>query len=80
MVICIFLKCMITLISGLHPILGHINYRDFLVLEIAQMVGHTTTQMIIQNYGKYIKGEHLKIDKGIKLFTNNSADSKIKSE
>ena len=46
-----------------------------LVLEVAQMAGHTTTQMIIQNYGKYIKGEHLKIDKSLKLFTDKSTDS-----
>jgi len=32
--------------------------------------------MIIQNYGKFIKGEHLKIDRKIQLFaTDNSTDS-----
>ena len=45
------------------------------ILQIAQIVGHTTTQMIIQNYGKYIKGEHLKLDRNLKLFTDKSADS-----
>jgi len=45
------------------------------ILEIAQMAGHNSTQMIIQNYGKFIKGEHLKIDREIKLFTDKSADS-----
>jgi len=39
------------------------------------MVVHTLTQMIIQNYGKFIKGEHLKIDREIKLFTDKSTDS-----
>ena len=49
------------------------------ILEIAQMAGHTTTQMIIKHYGKYIKGEHLKVDRKIKLFTDNSADSNVRS-
>jgi integrase len=31
------------------------------VLEIAQIVGHTNSKMIIENYARYIKGEHLKI-------------------
>jgi len=48
---------------------------DLSILQIAQIVGHTTTQMIIQNYGKYIKGEHLKLDRDLKLFTDKSADS-----
>jgi len=48
---------------------------DLSILEIAQIVGHTTTQMIIQNYGKFIKGEHLKLDRKLKLFTDKSADS-----
>jgi len=45
------------------------------ILEIAQMAGHTTTHMIIKHYGKYIKGEHLKVDRKLKLFTDNLADS-----
>jgi len=56
-------------------IVSMLKYSDLSILEIAQMVGHTTTQMIIQNYGKYIKGEHLKIDKSLKLFTDKSTDS-----
>ena len=56
-------------------IVSMLKYSDLSILEIAQMAGHTTTQMIIQNYGKYIKGEHLKIDKSLKLFTDKSADS-----
>jgi len=43
-------------------------------MEIAQIVGHTTTQIIVQNYAKYIKGEHLRIDRNLKLFTDKSAD------
>ena len=56
-------------------IVSMLKYSDLSILEIAQMAGHTTTQMIIQNYGKYIKGEHLRIDKSLKLFTDKSTDS-----
>lgn len=52
-----------------------LKHSDLSILEIAQIVGHTTTQMIIQNYGKFIKGEHLKLDRNLKLFTDKSADS-----
>jgi integrase len=55
-----------------------LKYSDLSILEIAQIVGHTNTQMIIQNYGKFIKGEHLKVDRGLKLFTDKSTDSKTK--
>jgi len=60
-------------------IVSMLKYSGLSILEIAQIVGHTTTQMIIQHYGKYIKGEHLKIDRNIKLFTDNSTDTKVKS-
>ena len=50
---------------------------DLSILEIAQMAGHMTTQMIIKHYGKYIKGEHLKVDRTLKLFTDNSTDSRL---
>lgn len=56
-------------------IVSMLKHSDLSILEIAQIVGHSSTQMIIQNYGKFIKGEHLKIDRGIKLFTGISADS-----
>lgn len=55
-------------------IVSMLKHSELSILEIAQLVGHTTTQMIIQNYGKYIKGEHLRIDKKIKLFTDKSTD------
>lgn len=32
-------------------------------------------QMIIQNYDKYRKGEHLKLDRYLKLFADILADS-----
>lgn len=56
-------------------IVSMLKHSNLSILEIAQMVGHTSTQMIIHNYGKFIKGEHLKVSRGIKLFTDNSADS-----
>ncbi len=59
-------------------IVSMLKYSDLSILEIAQIVGHTNTQMIIQNYGKFIKGEHLKVDRGLKLFTDKSTDSKTK--
>lgn len=55
-------------------IVSMLKYSNLSILEIAQIVGHATTQMIIQNYGKYIKGEHLKIDRNLKLFTDKSTD------
>ncbi|HFC03966.1 MAG TPA: site-specific integrase [Nitratifractor salsuginis] len=56
-------------------IVSMLKYTDLSILEIAQIAGHTSTQMIIQNYGRYIKGEHLKIDRSLKLFTGKSTDS-----
>jgi integrase len=56
-------------------IVSMLKYSDLSVMEIAQIVGHTTTQMIIQNYAKYIKGEQLRLDRKLKLFTDKSADS-----
>ena len=56
-------------------IVSMLKHSNLSILEIAQMVGHTSTQMIIQNYGKFIKGEHLKIAREIKLFTDKSTDN-----
>ena len=55
-------------------IVSMLKYSNLSILEVAQIVGHTTTQMIVQNYGKYIKGEHLRIDRNLKLFTDKSTD------
>lgn len=44
---------------------------SFSMLDIAQLVGHSNTEMIIKNYAKFIKGEHLKIDKKVNIFTDN---------
>ncbi|MEA2027696.1 MAG: tyrosine-type recombinase/integrase [Campylobacterota bacterium] len=49
-------------------IVSMLKYSKLSVIEIAQIVGHTNTQMIIRHYAKYIKDEHLKIDRDIKLY------------
>ena len=41
------------------------------VLEIAQIVGHTNSKMIIENYARYIMGEHLKISHTFNPFKTN---------
>jgi len=52
-------------------IVSMLKNSDLSIMEIAQIVGHTSTQMIIQNYAKFIKGEHLKIDRDLTLFTDS---------
>jgi integrase len=56
-------------------IVSMIKNSNMSILEIAQMAGHTTINMIINHYAKYIKNEHLGINKSLKLFTDNLADS-----
>ncbi|MCF6207253.1 MAG: site-specific integrase, partial [Sulfurovum sp.] len=56
-------------------IVSMLKYSNLSILEIAQLAGHTSTQMIIQNYGRFIQGEHLKIDRGLKIFTDKYTDS-----
>lgn len=41
---------------------------QFNMLEIAQMAGHSNTEMIVRNYAKFIKGEHLKINRSLNIF------------
>jgi len=48
-------------------------------LDIAQIVGHTNTEMIVRNYAKYIKGEHLKVSRNLNIFTDKSTDTCLKS-
>jgi len=55
-------------------IVSMLKNSDLSILEIAQIVGHTSTQMIISNYGKFIKGEHLKIDRKIDIFADINTD------
>jgi integrase len=47
------------------------------LLEIAQIVGHSNSDMIIKNYAKYIKGEHLKINTNFNPFADNLADTML---
>ncbi len=49
------------------------------MLDIAQIVGHTNTEMIVRNYAKYIKGEHLKINKKLNIFTDTHTDTMLQS-
>jgi len=44
------------------------------ILEIAQIVGHKNTEMIIKNYANFIRGEQLKISRNLDPFTDNTAD------
>ena len=49
------------------------------ILDIAQIAGHSNTEMIVRNYAKYIKGEHLKIRRDLNPFTDKSADSIVQT-
>lgn len=50
---------------------------EFNMLEIAQMAGHTNTEMIVRNYAKFIKGEHLKINRSLNIFTDKTTDTSL---
>ena len=56
-----------------------LKYSDLSMLDIAQIVGHSNTEMIVRNYAKYIKGEHLKISKKLNIFTDKSTDTSLES-
>ena len=45
------------------------------VLELAQIVGHSSPEMIYKNYARYIKGEQLKINRSLDPFADKFADS-----
>ncbi len=45
------------------------------VLELAQIVGHSSPEMIYKNYARYIKGEQLKINRSLDPFACSFADS-----
>ncbi len=40
------------------------------ITDLAQIVGHANTQMIMTRYAKYIKGEHLQINRDVCLYKN----------
>ena len=56
-----------------------LKYSDLSMLDIAQIVGHSNTEMIVRNYAKYIKGEHLKISKKLNIFTDKTTDTSLES-
>lgn len=45
------------------------------LLELAQMVGHANTEMIVKNYARYIRDEHLRISRNFELFGDESSYS-----
>ena len=48
-----------------------LNSEKFKIMEIAAIVGHTSPQMIMTNYVRFIKNNHLKVDTSIDLFANH---------
>lgn len=48
------------------------------VLEIAQIVGHTNSKMILENYARFIKGEHLKIRSSFNPFFDGDMGGDIR--
>jgi len=48
---------------------------DLNMLDIAQIVGHSNTEMIVRNYAKFIKGEHLNINRDLNIFTDKTTDT-----
>ena len=49
------------------------------ILELAQIVGHKNSTEIMQNYARFIDGEHLRIRRDLNPFAVNPADTKAKS-
>jgi len=49
-------------------IVSMLKHSNLSVIEIAQIVGHTNTHMIIKHYAKYIKNEHLRVDRSISIY------------
>lgn len=56
-------------------IVGMIKNSGMSILEVAQMAGHTSIQMIVKHYAKFIKNENMKMNKSVKLFTDSTADN-----
>lgn len=44
-------------------------------LDIAQMVGHENTSMITQTYAKYLKNEHLHINRSFDIFSGSTSNN-----
>ena len=54
-------------------IVNMLNSGFFRVTDLAQIVGHSNTQMIMTVYAKYIKGEQLQIDRDIDIFASTDS-------
>jgi len=52
---------------------------DLSMFQIAQIVGHSNTEMIMKNYARFIKGEQLKVSRNIDPFAYNSAYNEEKT-
>jgi integrase len=51
-------------------IVNMLNSNQIRTTDLAQIVGHANTQMIMTTYTRFIKGEHLSINRGISLYPN----------
>lgn len=61
-----------------HTFITHaLNSGNLKVMDIAQIVGHNGPEMIYKTYGKFIKGEQLKIDRKIDIF--DAVDTQVDS-
>jgi integrase len=49
------------------------------IYQVSQILGHRNTQETLETYAKFIHNEHLKIDRNLALFTDNSTDSNVKN-
>lgn len=49
-------------------IVSLLNSGTVSIMDIAKIVGHTSPQMIIQHYAKFIKSEKVKLDLNLKLY------------
>lgn len=58
-------------------IVNMLNTQHVKITDIAQIVGHSSTQMIMTVYAKFIKGEQLKINRNIDIF--NQVDTLVDS-
>ena len=52
-----------------------LKHSELTLMQIAQILGHSTIEMLIRNYAKYIKGEHLKVNRDLQLFTDKVTDT-----
>ena len=56
-------------------IVNMIRKSGWSILDIAQTAGHSSIQMIVKHYAKFIKSEHMKTDRNVRLLTDSYADS-----